>query len=128
MWRERLRTRYPVWTASLVRSFDVGDGWRGLTEGMFNNLDARLGGEAGCTALRIEQVKEKFGLLRVYLRDAPQEAQADVRAILDRAVRMSSVTCEVCGGPGTLIKGQGWLRVRCPAMKSSTLVMRDGIV
>lgn len=112
-WREGLRVRYALWTASLIRDFEVGDGWRFLVENFFNALDERLGGEMGCRNLRVIQVKEKLGLLRVYFHDVPEEAQADTRAAVDHAMQASIVSCEVCGGSGTLIKTGGWLRVRC---------------
>lgn len=57
---------------------------------------------------RASQVKEKFGTLRFYMTHSTEEMEA----IIDIAVRRSSVTCEECGKPGKLVGG-GWIYCRC---------------
>ena len=55
-----------------------------------------------------DQVKEKFGTLRFYYHGGDEEISGMVRM----AEAMSSVTCDVCGNPGTT-KGPGWIRTLC---------------
>ncbi|KAL8797154.1 MAG: hypothetical protein Q9195_000621 [Heterodermia aff. obscurata] len=56
-----------------------------------------------------EQIKEKFGLLRVYMHGGTTE---EIGQAIQRAVEESAKTCEVCGREGQL-GDKGWLRVRC---------------
>jgi hypothetical protein len=58
------------------------------------------------------QVKEKFGTLRFYV-DHFMPTQA---ALIGMAERLSAVTCEECGAPGTP-GGSGWIRTLCPACR-----------
>ena len=58
------------------------------------------------------QVKEKYGTLRFYT----DQYCPEIDAYIDFAESMSSVTCEVCGAPGT-INSSGWLKVRCEKHK-----------
>jgi uncharacterized protein with HEPN domain len=112
-----------------VDGFTVGDGWFGIID--------RLAGELSADPdLFVIQVKEKFGLLRVYLRadnrrstrghlTAPAsgspllsvhfspEMSGRLDAAMARAVEESRRTCEVCGKPGKLAERSRWLSVRC---------------
>ena len=56
-----------------------------------------------------EQMKEKFGLLRVYMLGGTTE---EMDQAIQRAEEESARTCEVCGREGQL-GNEGWLRVRC---------------
>lgn len=55
-----------------------------------------------------EQVKEKFGELRIYYIGGDDY----VNGAVDMAVTMAAITCEACGKAGTL-KVKGWMRVTC---------------
>ena len=55
------------------------------------------------------QVKEKFGTLRLYVKDASD----DVRAMIELAVERSAVTCEECEAAGRLRHGTGGMRTLC---------------
>jgi hypothetical protein len=59
--------------------------------------------------IEITQVKEKFGLLRVYHRGGDEV----VDRLLDIAELVSGCVCEVCGAQGRVGEQQGWLRTRC---------------
>lgn len=63
----------------------------------------------------IEQVKEKFGMLRVYVRDT----NARQAGMIVLAEELSGVTCEVCGSPGTL-RNSSWLRTLCDTHHNET--------
>jgi hypothetical protein len=54
------------------------------------------------------QVKEKFGTLRFYINGGDDY----IYGLISMAESMSSVTCEICGKPGT-VNGGSWLSTRC---------------
>lgn len=72
---------------------------------------------------QVEQVKEKYGTLRLYLGvyfdpvtgelGIAREIGARVGAIVQAAEEESSRTCEVCGEPGSMT-GEAWLKTLCP--------------
>jgi hypothetical protein len=80
----------------------VGPGWADILD----QLDAEL--YALNPDYKTVQVKEKFGLLRVYLSDTTEAEQQ----ILYKYEEMSSKICEKCGQPGKARQG-GWLRTLC---------------
>lgn len=86
--------------------FDVGDGWEPILRRMMARLSQLP------HAPQLTQVKEKWGILRVYISPHTDEAQA----IVDRAEADSKTVCEDCGKPGRLREG-GWLRTLCDDCK-----------
>lgn len=91
------------------RSF-AGRGWRPILERLHDRLLAID------PNYRLDQVKEKIGILRIY---AATEDYAERPQVLDRieaaiadAVRESAVTCERCGRPGRLRSDTEWRRLR----------------
>ena len=57
----------------------------------------------------IMQVKEKFAGLRFYVNNCDDR----VDTLIEFAERMSRCTCEVCGAPGELDDGTGWMKTHC---------------
>jgi len=99
-----------------IDGFCVGDGWHALVD----RLSVKLSADP---SLHVWQIKEKYGSLRVHFCD--QDTPSDPRlrkaknAALDRAIRESMRTCEICGKPGTLTRRRGWVSVRCkPCLKA----------
>lgn len=88
-------------------NFECSGGWVSLIDGMLCLIE-RYGVEH-CLEINVEQVKEKFGLLRTYVRGG----DIVVDRILDVAELVSSCTCEVCGETGRYFEANGWLQVRC---------------
>lgn len=87
----------------------VGPGWWPL----LTELGVYLGA-LGITADQVGQVKEKFGGLRVYIDDEPQEAGPAIWA----AEKLAAHTCEGCGAPGRLDQTdpenkRGWWKTLC---------------
>ena len=83
---------------------EVGDGWAGIISTMcwiINQKDT-------AKTFRFDQVKEKFGLLRVYHTGGNEYMAGVVRMACD----ISGTICEVCGQPGDQRKG-GWIKTLC---------------
>lgn len=91
------------------RKSAVGPGWSELLD----ELDAEL--YAAYPEYKTLQVKEKFGLLRVYLEDPFRE---DLYRIIGKYEQESSITCQECGQPGT-IRSPGWIRVHCDSCEAA---------
>jgi hypothetical protein len=67
--------------------------------------------------LRITGIREKFGVLSVYL---SKEATPEMQAIIDVARTAAMVTCEVCGAPGRLAERRAWISVKCDGHENWT--------
>lgn len=89
----------------------VGPGWAGILRGFF----ARK--ERACPGATVDQVKEKYGTLRIYgttPRDMSMEQATAFWALVDEAEAASCTVCEDCGAPGALRQG-GWIETLCDA-------------
>lgn len=99
--------------------FECRSGWSDILDHLMVGLE----GLANSTHsphpnLRIAQVKEKFGVLRVYVSGAAEyDAKGyptDVGSLIGEAYEMSGVTCELCGERGELrVEGLKWIRTLC---------------
>jgi len=78
-------------------------GWYELLDNMMAKIDS-----LHVDGFVFEQIKEKFGTLRVYSYGSTPE----IDKIIDEAERLSETTCELCGKPGK-IRGSRWITVRC---------------
>ncbi len=97
-----LQSRHPV---VLQGAFDVSPpvGWEPLVDRML------VGIERADPAMRVRQIKTKFGELRVYLGATPND---EVSALVDAAVEEASRTCEACGAPGRR-RNRSWIATLC---------------
>ncbi len=89
--------------------FGIGDGWFGLVD----RLSTRLSADPN---LVVSQIKEKFGLLRVYFEMSPlppDEIEEATDAALAEAVAESRITCEWCGKPGKNERREDYWSVKC---------------
>ncbi len=114
--KKALRLKYPF-----VPAMEFKNGWLAL----FDRL-LKLMVEAGFDPERerIFQVKEKFASLNVYVDiDSNQHRRWRIlRALIDEAQNISSVTCEECGRPGRLWVNRGWWLVACAHHKPASAV------
>lgn len=80
----------------------VGDGWAPLVK-IAEKAVIKAGGE-------IDQVKEKFGGLRIYVSKIEQFSDTDnlIDAIQDISIKM----CEYCGAAG-YPDGRPWIKTLC---------------
>jgi hypothetical protein len=64
--------------------------------------------------VKFDQIKEKYGGLRVYFSGGDQY----IEGLVSMAEAMSYKVCDVCGNKGEANK-QGWISTRCEAHKNS---------
>lgn len=87
---------------SEVTYFECGDGWFDLLWQLCEELE-----DYG-SAVKVLQVKEKFGGLRFYT----NYSDDTIDAAVERAEQEAAKTCERCGEPGEL-RGGSWLKTLC---------------
>jgi hypothetical protein len=129
-WREELMARYPnlfhVKLDDRIATLgfpEVGDGWRELLEIAVSRIATAMAA-APRGSLRIVQIKEKLGTLRLY-RHADKLSRA-VENSVNQAVALaearSACTCEVCGAEGRLYNSGGSLATACAEHANGTIV------
>ena len=109
-----LPPRFPhLFSTSHPPSFECGDGWVGIVSLVCQRLSSILDEHPG-SALEVQRVKEKFGVLRMHLRigGATEALRAEIRQTMELARAASERCCERCAAVGSLIKGPP-MRVRC---------------
>lgn len=84
--------------------FTCGNGWFLILWELSEQLE-----DMGCVA---SQVKEKFGGLRFYLADCPEDVEQKVSRLLADAEKRAIKTCERCGDPGEK-RDRRWIRTLC---------------
>lgn len=84
----------------------VGDGWYPIVSGLCNGLE-KIRRKTG-RDIQFSQIKQKWGLLRVYLDNSCDEAERLVEA----AESESSKWCEDCGCAGKT-GTEGYIRTVC---------------
>lgn len=124
---EEYKVRYP----DLFKSAQMylPEGWDGIFMDFLATCSRWLHypspdskGQTHLDSIRILQVKEKFGELRIYFNAVGEEDSGKpplkgtysyVQGAADYACTRSLKTCQVCGKPGTLGEYNGWLQVVC---------------
>ncbi len=101
---------WPKEETCMCWGFDIKDGWFDL----IYNLSADVVEEE--PSCEFTQVKQKFGLLRVYAHTKSKQ----VKELIRIAEIKSSNICEICGEPGKM-DTQGWFQVLCPVHTKSDL-------
>ncbi len=114
-----LCAEHASWADDATCFDELPDGWRDLVRALFAGLAAVMAGAPG-GRLRILQVKEKFGGLRVYRGPAEGTVLTDahwaaIAALAAAAEARSFETCDACGAPGRLRVRAGWYATRCDA-------------
>ena len=89
----------------------TGDGFYKIIDTMAKKLTAYA--KKHKIVLECTQLKEKWGLLRVYT----NVGNSAIYKIIAKAEHASARTCEICGRPGTINKGP-WYSVRCPKCRA----------
>ena len=71
-------------------------GWRQILEATFAVMTWERDHDIAASASHIVQIKEKFGSVRIYVRDGTRGQQA----MYQLAEMFTRTACEVCGRPG----------------------------
>lgn len=74
----------------------------------------KLASEPEYFPVKFDQVKEKYGGLRIYFSGGDDY----INGLVSMAESISYSVCEVCGNKGAANKG-GWISVRCEAHRNS---------
>lgn len=86
---------------------DVGLGWLPLIDHLCRHLQFNTD-HNGHPQVEAVQVKEKFGGLRFYVKEATPKQDAVISFVESISIR----TCEICGAPGKQREG-GWIKTLC---------------
>lgn len=88
-------------------------GWDELVWNMCREIDDAYY-DKGCEVdIEVLQVKEKFGMLRIYYGYTDYTNPDIVSDIIAKYERLSTSTCEFCGDSGEIINEKGWLKCVC---------------
>lgn len=93
----------------MARGCDFGDGWYNLLHVLCKEIKKEADNDPS-TDFHFSQIKEKFGLMRIYARGYNKK----MISILDEYEQLSAFICEVCGNPeGCTTEGKMWIRTLC---------------
>lgn len=113
-WKVRLYKKYPILfrqknlpmsQSPMYWGIETGSGWKKL----ISDMCAEINNHYPNTEFR--QIKEKFGILRVYYET--KHTSDSVYSIIEKYETLSETTCEQCGRPGKITKNNGWISVKC---------------
>jgi hypothetical protein len=121
-WQVQLIARYPaLFNQEINGRFaapgfpSVGNGWRDLVETAIGRIAAAVAAVPG-GSLRVGQIKQKFGTLRLYLdkrQGFPDATCAAIDETICLAEARSACTCETCGAEGRLYDKGGYVFTAC---------------
>lgn len=92
--------------------FGTDEGWDMLIYKLCCRIESHLAWNNPEGYIVITDVKEKFGSLRFYY-DDHSKASEYISGMVDFAEKMSEVTCERCGRPGTFRGELPWFKTLC---------------
>lgn len=113
-WKDNLLAKYDHLLINdkrwAIRMFglEVRDGWRKIIEVMLDKIDEHVK-QSGCEPVQIQQIKEKFGTLRVYY----EGGDTAIGNIVHKAEHLSAGTCELCGSRNDVGITMGWITTCC---------------
>ncbi len=87
----------------------TGDGWYELLWKLCIDIEATNPPKE----FKFEQIKEKFGQLRIYTWEDTEE----IEQLIIKAEEDSAHICEVCGNPGKIQTDRVWLQALCEEHK-----------
>jgi len=96
----------------MIRQHEDNKRWR--KKYLEENDPEKLAAEPEYFPVKFDQVKEKYGGLRLYFSGGDDY----VEGLVSMAEAMSYYMCEICGNKGEANKG-GWISVRCEAHRDS---------
>ena len=110
--RARLYPQYPLTFARPPEyGIQTGFGWFGLVEWMAGEIESVLARRPDLAAtFTFGQIKEKYAHLTCYYRPRDPE----IKAIIERAEKISMSICEECGSVGRWHMADQWEYIACP--------------
>jgi hypothetical protein len=96
----------------MIRQHEDNKRWR--KKYLEENDPEKLAAEPEYFPVKFDQVKEKYGGLRLYFSGGDDY----VEGLVSMAEAISYYVCEICGNKGEANKG-GWISVRCEAHRDS---------
>jgi hypothetical protein len=85
--------------------FECDDGWFDIIFDLCRDMQQEVN-NSGCEQVVAAQVKEKFAGLRFYSSGGNEVTHA----MIEKYSKLSSQTCEVTGGKGSLYEKNGWYK------------------
>ena len=102
----------PMTQTTMCWGFECGDGWYNILNQLMSQIQHHIDWKNRDTEVvqqvTLDQVKEKFGTLRVYYSGGDDY----IRGLVSMAQAMSGSTCEVCGNAGKF-RGKSWFYTAC---------------
>ena len=93
--------------------WECGKGWWPLIEKVAAAIDSYNAAYPD-SPIEVTQIKEKFGGLRIYHHNAPE----DIRQLIDEAIMASWHICEFCGATeGVTTNLEGYKLTLCPGCR-----------
>jgi len=92
---------------------ECSDGWYDLIDELSAKIEAINETLPRKERIEAEQVKSKFGGLRMYVNSVPNSVSEEVFKLIDEAEHKSFEICEECGKPGKSIVKNGWVSTLC---------------
>ncbi len=89
-------------------SIDCGDGWIDIIDNLLEDIEA-----LNIEELRIINISQKLGFLRVLFRVSTEEDFDRVRELIWTAQEKSVKVCEICGNPGKSDSSGGRASTMC---------------
>ena len=102
----------PDWslrTNLMAFGFDCDEGWHPMIYELLDKIQAIVDENPEYEDLRVTQIKEKYGGLRVYLNFDPPE----ISDMIDEYEEKSYETCEICGAKGKTREDRRWYKTLC---------------
>ena len=87
--------------------FDIGDGWLSIVDEALTTIKQKM--TEGMPKVEINQIKEKFGGLRIYFDGGNDETGE----IIEKAVKKANNTCDTCGTTENVGYTTGWIATIC---------------
>jgi hypothetical protein len=107
MEKETKTKKYEFIDSVDFEEFECNSGWNTLISTALDTIESHL--ISGYIVL--DQVKEKFGTLRIYYTDYSNDPDY-VSGVIDLAENMSAYICEECGRPG-ITRNLPWIQTLC---------------
>jgi len=117
-----VKEKHKKYFESVPLGAQCGDGWADIVDRLFTEIDQVEG-----VTVKLAQLKEKFGLLRIYVdvdvnagmsMETVDYLRKQIGGLVISAEAESSKVCERCGDSGELRSNRGWVKTLCEAHNS----------